>query len=107
MAENGISWTEYFYQISSSLLSCGRQYGIANGNFGIPLSVSIIMKRLDNVTSVIHNARVSELSYMEESLLELRTYVTCILHLYLAYQIVPVKILLLFNIVLDVDTPYL
>ena len=53
MAENVISWTEY-YQISSFLLSCGRQYGIANGNFceyAIE-RLSMIVEELDNVTSV-------------------------------------------------------
>ena len=87
MAETGISWTEYFSQISSFLVSCGRQYGIANDNYCeyVIERLSLILEGLNNITTLIDNDNV-ELRNIEESLVELRGFVNRILRLYREYQ---------------------
>lgn len=80
-------WTHFFTHISSFLVSCERQYGIANENFTEYAieHLSVVSQGLNEVINVIQEENSSMLSEIEESLKELQQILRQALNLWLQY----------------------
>ena len=67
------SWTDYFDQIATFLISCGRQYGLANESYSeyVIERLSVTLQGVNAISTLIRRADNPTLREKESSLTEL------------------------------------